>query len=79
LAPDVTTFHLYLSVGELRGLNRAWMLLRRRATPRNPRVPITKISRVETVTGMTAVPKGAMTTSQDLMPPPHQARYFKLT
>ena len=68
MAPGVTTCHLYLSVGELRGLIRAWMLLRRRATPRNSRMPIAKISRMETLMGMTAAPKGAMTMSRDLMP-----------
>ena len=78
MTPGVTTCHIYLSVGELRGLEGAWMLLRRRATPRNPRIPIVKISRAETVMGMTAAPKGAMTMSQDLMPPPQQAGNFGL-
>jgi hypothetical protein len=52
---------------------------RRRETTRNPRIPIAKISQVETVMGMTAAPKGAMTMSRDLMPPPHQTRDFGLT
>ena len=38
MAPGVTMRHLYLRLGELRGIDRVCILLRR-ATPRNPREP----------------------------------------
>ena len=75
MAPGVKTYHLYVVLRKLRGLNLAKMPERRRETARNPRIPFAKISLVVMVLGTTTAPKRA-TMSQDLRPPPLLARDF---